>query len=146
MDSMQTRHRVLGDASWTREKVSEARMWLVTSRCPRIRAPKLKHAAWQNGARPCIAALTHAALACSDPARSIAPERKIHGGMLQLAFHKVQHTSPGLACSPDQAKSRCWAPQAHRQADRQMCRAVPGAETVRGSVTGLRMNLSRTSS
>ena len=39
MDSMQTRHRVLGDASWTRGKVSKARMQLVTSRCPRIRAP-----------------------------------------------------------------------------------------------------------
>ena len=70
MDSMQTRHRVLGDASWTREKVSEARMWLVTSRCRRIRAPKLKHAAWQNGVVLFLlpALLAHAASACSDPA------------------------------------------------------------------------------
>ena len=30
-------------------KVSKARMQLVTSRCQRIRAPKLKHAVWQNG-------------------------------------------------------------------------------------------------
>ena len=46
---MQTRHTVLGDASWMRGKVSKARMRLVTSRCQWIRAPKLKHAAWQNG-------------------------------------------------------------------------------------------------
>ena len=36
---MQTRHRVLGDASWTRGKVSKARKRLVTSRCQWIRAP-----------------------------------------------------------------------------------------------------------
>ena len=30
-------------------KVSKARMSLVTSGCPRIRAPNLEHAAWQNG-------------------------------------------------------------------------------------------------
>ena len=70
---------------------------------------------------PFVAALTHAASARSDPARSTAPERKIHGGMLQLAFHMVQHTSPGLACSPDKAKLRCWTPQA----DRQTCRGPP---------------------
>ena len=70
MDSMQTRHRALGDALWKREKVSEARMWLVTSRCPRIRAPKLKHAAWQNGGVVLIllkAPLAHTASARSDP-------------------------------------------------------------------------------
>ena len=33
-------------------KVSKARMSLVTNGYPRIRAPKLEHAAWQNGARP----------------------------------------------------------------------------------------------
>ena len=33
----------------------------LTSRCPRIRAPKLEHAAWKNGARPpFVADLTHA--------------------------------------------------------------------------------------
>ena len=32
-----------------REESVKARMWLVTSRCPRIRAPKLEHAAWQDG-------------------------------------------------------------------------------------------------
>ena len=62
---MQTRHGVLGGASWTREKVCEAQMRLVTSRCRRIRAPSsstqrgkmvlvllsalLAHAAWQDG-------------------------------------------------------------------------------------------------
>ena len=74
-------------------------------------SPKLEHAAWQNGARPCVAALTHAASAHSDPARSTAPEQKIGGGF-QLVSPKVQYTSPGLACSADKAKSRCWAPQA----------------------------------
>ena len=32
-------------------KVSKARMRLVRSRCQRIRAPKLEHAVWQDGAR-----------------------------------------------------------------------------------------------
>ena len=36
---MQTRHGVLGDASWTRGKVSKTRMRLVRSRCQRIPAP-----------------------------------------------------------------------------------------------------------
>ena len=74
-------------------------------------SPKLEQAVWPNGAHPCAAALTHAASAHSDPARSTAPEQKIDGGF-QLVSHEVQHTSPGLACSPDKAKSRCWAPQA----------------------------------
>ena len=59
-------------------------------------SPKLEHAAWQNGARPCVAALTHTASARSDPARSTAPERNIDGGF-QLVSPKVQYTSPGLA-------------------------------------------------
>ena len=50
-------------------------------------------------------------LGASSPRKVDGPRRKICG-MLQLAFHKLQHTSPGLACSPAKAKSRCWAPQA----------------------------------
>ena len=39
LDNMQTGHGVLGGASWTRGKVCEAQMRLVTSQCRRIRAP-----------------------------------------------------------------------------------------------------------
>ena len=55
-------------------KVSKARMSLVTSRCPRIRAPKLEHAAWQNGARPPLSHRT-------QPPRVLTP-RKIDGTRL----------------------------------------------------------------
>ena len=48
------------------------------------------------------------------PPRSTAQERKIYG-VFQLVLHKVQYANPGLACTPDQAKSGCWAPQADRQ-------------------------------
>ena len=75
---------------------------------------------WRH--RPFVTPPTHAASAHSAPVRSTAQERKVHG-VLQLAFHKVQHTNPGLACSPDQAKSGCWAPQADRR-DYKTCRAV----------------------
>ena len=64
-------------------------------------------AKWRH--HPFVAALTHAAI--QTPRKVGGPRRKICG-MFQLAFHKVQHTSPGLACSPDKAKLRCWAPQA----------------------------------
>ena len=87
-------------------KVSKAGMLLVTSRCPRIRAPSSNTPRGKMALALCRR-LHARTLARSDPARSTAPERKIHGGMLHLAFHKVQHTSPGLACSPDKAKSRC---------------------------------------
>ena len=82
------------------------------------------------------------ASAHSAPIRSTAQERKIHG-VLPLALHKIQRTNPGLACSPDLAKSGCWAPQADRR-DGKTCRAVPGAKTVRGSLVGFRMNLGTT--
>ena len=74
---MQTRHGVLGSASWTRGKVSKARMRLVTSRWSRIQAPSssmqrgkmalillsapLAHVAWQDGGDVLLlsAPLTH---------------------------------------------------------------------------------------
>jgi len=51
------------------------------------------------------------------PVRSTAQERNIYG-VFQLVFHKVQYTNPGLACTPDQAKSGCWAPQADRREEK----------------------------
>ena len=89
-------------------------MWLVTSRCPRIRAPKLKHAAWQNGASTLAPGSARArSLGVLSP-RKVDGTRAEGPRVLQLALHKVQHTNPGPACSPDKAKSGCWAPQADR--------------------------------
>ena len=124
-------------------KVSKARMRLVTSRWCRIRAPSSSMQCDKMALVLLLPApVAHAASVRSAPVRSTAQERKIHG-VLQLAFHKVQHTNPGLACSPDQAKLGCWAPQADRR-DGKTCRAVPGAKTVRGSVVGFRMNVGTT--
>ena len=74
-------------------------------------SPKLEHAAWRNGGVVLLlpAAPAHAASARSNPARSTAPDRQVDDGFQQIS-HTVQHTSPGLACSPDKAKSGCRAP------------------------------------
>ena len=137
---MQTRHRVLGDASWMRKSVkgTNAARDKPMSTDSSAQAQTRRVAKWRRHP-PFVAPPMHAASVRSAPVRSTAQERKIRG-VLQLAFHKVQHTNPGVACTPDQAKSGCWAPQA----DRQTCRAVPGAKTVRGSVVGFRMNLGTT--
>ena len=47
---MQTRHGVLGDASWNRGSVKGTNA-AHEKPCQQIRAPKLEHAAWQDGAR-----------------------------------------------------------------------------------------------
>ena len=90
---------------------------------------QLEHAAWQDGARTLIGiaracrvarwrrrrpfvGTAHAPASVRPaPVRSTAQERKIYG-VFQLAPHQVQYVNPGLACTPDQAKSGCWAPQA----------------------------------
>ena len=64
---MQTRCGVLGSASWTRGKVSKARMRLVRSRCQRIRAPKLEHEGWQDGARTPFPGTARACRGASSP-------------------------------------------------------------------------------
>ena len=92
-----------------------------------------------------VAPPTHAAFALSDPARSTAPDRQVDNGF-QLVSHKVQHTSPGLACSPDKAKSRCRAPAGWVHGIPRRRRAVRSVGTVRGSVVRRRLNLSITSS
>ena len=122
---------------------------------------QLEHAAWQDGTRTPIGTAhtrhmarwrrrrpfvgtTHApASARPAPVRSTAQERKIYG-VFQLAPHKVQYANPGLACTPDQAKSGCWAPQVDRRDERRRGPAAQGARTVRGPVAGLRMNLGTT--
>ena len=68
---------------------------------------QLKHAAWQDGGDVLLSALlAHAASVRPAPVRSTAQERKIYG-VFQLVSHKVQYANPGLACTPDQAKSGC---------------------------------------
>ena len=112
MDSMQTRHRVLGDASWTRGKSVNGPNAARDKPISMDLSTQLEHAAWQDGG------VVHLSQPSRTQPRSIQTPRKVDGprrkicGMLKLAFHKVLHTSPGLACSPDKAKSRCWAPQA----------------------------------
>ena len=106
--------RLLGDVSWTRGKVKSQNVARdkPMSMDP---SPKLEHAAWQDGGAVLFllkAPLAHALLStlwlC---AMSTAQDRQIDDGF-QLVSHKVQHSSPGLACLPDKAKSRCRAPQA----------------------------------
>ena len=151
---MQTRHgqhadktcRVLGDASWMRGKVSKARMRLVTSRCQRIRAPGSNTPRGKMAAASSFCHTAHAhSHSAFSPYKVDGTRRKIYG-MLQLAFHKVQYTRPGLACSPGSAKSGCWAPQADRR-DYKMCRDVSGRAVSkdRGSVVRRSLNLSMTS-
>ena len=119
---------------------------------------QLEHAAWQDGARtpigtartchvarwpqrrPFVGTAHAPASARPAPVRSTAQERKIYG-VFQLVSQKVQYANPGLACSPDQAKSGCWALQADRRDERRRGPAAQGARTVRGFVAGLRMNL-----
>ena len=114
---------------------SVAKMALVLLSVP------LTHAAWQDGCDDVLLAapLTHAASVRPAPGRSMAQEREIYG-VFHLVSHKVQYANPGLACTPDQAKSGCWTPQVGRW-DEKTCRAVQGVRTVRGPVAGLRMNL-----
>ena len=64
---MQTRHGVLGGASWTRGKVSKARMRLVRSRCQQIRASKLEHAVWQDGDDVLLSHRSRTSLGASIP-------------------------------------------------------------------------------
>ena len=74
---------------------------------------QLEHAAWQDGGVVLFllpAPLAHALLGAFRPCE-VDGTRAEGPRVLQLALHKVQHTNPGLACSPDQAKSRCWALQ-----------------------------------
>ena len=47
--------------------------------------------------------------------------------MFQLAPHKVQYANPGLACTPDQAKSGCWAPQVDLW-DEKTCSSCTGSK------------------
>ena len=69
----------------------------------------------KNGGDVLLSApLTHAASVRPTPVRSTAQERKIHG-VFQPFFHKVQHANPGLACTPDSAKSGCWTLQVDRR-------------------------------
>ena len=48
MDSMQTRHRVLGDVSWTRGKCQSTNV-ARDKPMSTDSSPKLEHAAWQDG-------------------------------------------------------------------------------------------------
>ncbi len=115
-NSMHARQdRVLGDGSWTRGKCQEARMSLVTSGCPRIRTPSSNHAAWQNGACPFVADLTHAVSACSGPAQCRRHKSARSTMGLSRSLSRVQHTNPGLARSQDKAQIEVRAPQADRQ-------------------------------
>ena len=94
--------------------MSKARMRLMTSRWCWIREPS---SSMQRGKMVLVllsASLAHAASARPALVKSTAQERKIYG-VFQLAPHKVQYANPGLACTPDQAKSGCWAPQADRR-------------------------------
>ena len=81
-------------------KVSKALIVLVRSRCQRIRAPKLEHAAWQDGG---IVLLSH----CSRTSLGAFSLCKVDGTRQSVlwwvlaGFSKVQYANPGLACSPD---------------------------------------------
>ena len=75
---------------------------------------QLEHAAWQDGGDILLSALLmHAASVHPAPRRSTAHGRKIYG-VFQVVSHKVQYANPGMAFTPDQAKSGCWAPQVDR--------------------------------
>ena len=117
---MQTRHGVLGDTSWTRGKVSKAQMRLVTSRCCRIRAPKLEHAAWQDGARtpigtsracrvarwqrrlPFVGTAHAPAASRPAPVRSTAQELKIRCVPAGFSQGPVCESRPSLYTRPGQ--------------------------------------------
>ena len=87
--------RVLGDVSWTRGQRQK-------HECRSQQAdvhgfePQLERAAWQDGGT-----------ALSFPHRTRSPRaltpHKVDDGPQMISL-KVQHTNPGLACSPDKAQ------------------------------------------
>ena len=102
--------------------VSKARMSLATGGCPRIRAPARTRrvARWR---RRTLSFSHHTWSPCA-----LTP-RKVDDGH-QLISLKVQHTNPGLACSPD--KAQIEVPGSGKRIGKRV-EPLVSAGTVRGS-------------
>ena len=111
--------RVLGNGSWMRgpcpksTNVTRNKRW-----CPRVQTPAPTCRAARNGG-----AATPVA-SCSSPRAlfllSALGLRATSTMRDRRSLSRVQHTIPGLACSPDKVPVEVRVPQA----DRQTCRAV----------------------
>ena len=110
-DSMHARQdRVLGEVSWMRGQCQkhECRSQQADIHGFEVPARTRRVARWRR--RTLLSQVT----ACARPPQQVPAPRNVDDGP-QLISLKVQHTNPGLACSPDKAQIEVPGSEAGRQ-------------------------------